>query len=53
MPGLMDGLDIFIFLWKPDATIFDTHSPSSVRKIKAKHEYVIRKSKFFVIKEKP
>lgn len=38
MPGLMDGMDIFILFWKIDPNIFDTQSPSLVCKIKAEYE---------------
>lgn len=53
MPSLMDGLDIFILLWKPDPSIFDTQRSFLVKKIKAKHEYIVRNSNFIIIKDKP
>lgn len=49
----MDGLDIFILLWKPDPSIFDTQSPFVAYKIKAKHEYIVRNSNFIIIKKSP
>lgn len=52
MPSLMDGLDIFILLWKTEPSGFDTHDPSLICKMKAKHEHVVGNSNFIGITEK-
>lgn len=52
MPSLMDGLDIFILLWKTEPSGFDTHDPSLICKMKAKHERVVGNSNFIGITEK-